>query len=110
MLLCVNTYAGGKVTFGGKYFSNTDEIRPIMGLSVYEKIVKNRLYFNGWAGLGQVPNKYEETTTWKTIKANLDVPLDNWKWIVSGGASVTKTEPWNETIKAFEAKVSYKLW
>ena len=110
LMASTQSFASGKLSVGTKYFSHTDEFRPILGFSVYEKIMKNKLYFNGWAGIGQVPNRFEETTTWRTVKLGLDVPVMNWKWIFSGSFATQDTDPWNERINSVELKASYRLW
>lgn len=111
MLLCMQSaFGSGKLIVGTKYFDNTQEFTPQFGLSIYERLIKNKLYLNAYAGVGQVPNEFEETTTWQVYKLNLDVPLHNWKWVVSGGVAHQFVDPWQQDFTTYEVKVSYKLW
>jgi len=110
MFLSSQSWATGKIIVGGKYFDNVNAIKPQIGFSIYEKILKNKLYLNAYAGLGQAPNRFEETTTWEVYKVNLDVPINNWRWVVSTGIGHQKARPWNDEVNTFELKASYRIW
>lgn len=72
--MSASCYASGKLSVQGNFYDDGQQVRPMVGLSVYEKISK-RLAFNGWAGYG---NQFLETRNdvdWLVAKAQLDMNM-----------------------------------
>lgn len=113
LLLSTQVFASGKLTMQPTYYPGvSDKPYAEIGLGVFEAIWKNRIYFNHWSGVGEVPINEDDTKKWFATKTDIDFVLrKDWGMILSPGFKITNMfEENNEMVDSYHLKLSVKLW
>jgi hypothetical protein len=111
LLSSASAMATGKLTVQVNSFEQGEAVRPMVGLTIYERLMQFKKYtvaFNSFTGAGEQPREVSEDVQWYTTKNQLDVVRG--RWTVSPGVQLYFIEPYSETRSVGFVKVAYQLW
>ena len=101
------SFGRGYLSVEGRYFTNSQEIKPVVGFGIYEKFSKFTA-FNSWSGFGQPDSLLYEDMTWYTTRNQVDFIFN--KIVVSPGFQYNYVDTVNLEQKMIYLKVTTELW
>lgn len=114
-LICLGAtpaFASGKITLQNNLYDEGKTYRPMVGLSVYEKLTKH-VAVNSWLGYGIQPLEIKDDVNWLVGKLQADLKFGHKVTVSPGyqykhlfGDSDTPSE--DHHIPYFS--ISYQLW
>lgn len=99
------SHAKGTLAVTGNYFKAEKDLKPMLGLAIYEPLWKGVVAYNSWTGGGEtVLNK----DTWLTTKQSLEMYAG--KFTVGAGFQLDYNMSEKEIKDSLFMKVGYRLW
>ncbi len=117
LILCLVMFSAHSVSASGKLVTQLnawdggENVRPVFGLAVYQKLMsvgKTTFAANTYAGVGQHPLDESPDVTWAVAKAQLDA--SHGRFVLSPGVQVNYAKPFNEARSLGFVRLSYQLW
>ena len=104
-LMPVSGFAGGKLTLGGNYYKSTKDLKPMVGLAVYQPLAEGFAY-NGWTGAGgeYMKNDFE----WAVSKHMFEFYIK--KVTLGAGVQLEYNKTDKKIVDSLVMKAEYKLW
>jgi hypothetical protein len=109
LLFSLSVFASGKISVQPQYFTHSQKVTPMVGLSVYEKILIPEIAYNGWVGYGDQAFESRENVNWFSMKHSIDLQVTN-RVTLSPGIQTVKSSKDTDYENRYLLKVSYKLW
>ena len=66
-------FATGKLSVQGNWYNDGQAVRPMVGLSVYEKLFVDNIHLNAWTGYGTQFLETNDDVNWYIAKAQIDI-------------------------------------
>ncbi len=89
-------------------YDNGAHTRPLVGLGWYQKIWKDNVALNSWAGMGDEPFLTHEDTKWFSAKTQLDINMG--KWTLSPGYQFKHVAPYDADRGNAYLRIDYKIF
>ena len=107
LTLSTTAMASGKLTLQPNFWLGEDKVTPMIGLGIYEPLVKVYIAYNGWTGYGEQP-VLKGGVHWLTSKHDLDLYWD--KLTISPGYTALLVLPYQKFQHNVHVKFTYKIW
>lgn len=108
------SHAKGSLMFQPTYDEQTKKTFPMMGLGIYEKLIGDKVAFNSWSGMGNIPDyemanhELSQKEYWMTTRNQLDFIFP--KLIISPGFQILKTTEEHSWNRRMYLRFSAQLW
>lgn len=109
---CNVAFAKGYLSVEPRYFQDTENIRPVVGFGIYEKLFKDgSVAYNMWSGYGQPDTMFvEQDVEWYVTRHAIDFIVGDFTLSPGFQINFIDLPLENKTQEAVFVKVSYKLW
>lgn len=105
-------FAKGYLSVETRYFQDTENVRPVVGFGVYEKLFRDgSVAYNSWSGYGQPDSMLDvPEVNWYVTRHAVDFVVGDFTLSPGFQINFIDMPDKNQTQKAVFVKVSYKLW
>lgn len=113
LLLCsCQAFAKGYLSIEPRYFQDTENVRPVVGFGVYEKLFRDgSVAYNSWSGYGQPDSMLDMPEVhWYVTRHAIDFIVGDFTLSPGFQINFIDLPAKNQTQEAVFVKVSYKLW
>lgn len=106
--------AKGTLMFQPTYDEKTKKNYPIVGLGIYETLFTDKVAFNSWTGMGNLPDyemadgELSQKEYWMTTRNQLDFNFS--KVTLSPGFQVLKTTDEKDWNRRLYVRLAVQLW
>lgn len=113
LLLCgCEAFAKGYLSVETRYFRQTDNVRPIVGFGIYEKLFRDgSVAYNSWSGFGQPDTMFEQPDIqWYVTRHAVDFIVGDFTFSPGFQINFIDLPAKNQRQDAVFVRVAYKLW
>lgn len=112
MLHGCHAFAKGYLSVETRYFQETENVRPIVGFGIYEKLFKDgSVAYNSWSGFGQPDTMFEQPDIqWYVTRHAIDFQWNDLTFSPGFQINFIELPGKNQRQDAVFVKVAYKLW
>lgn len=112
MVFGCQAFAKGYLSFEPRYYQKTENVRPVIGFGIYEKLFKDgSIAYNSWSGYGQ-PDTMQDIpgVNWYVTRHAVDFLYKDFTFSPGFQINYIELPKENMTQEMVFVKVSYKLW
>jgi hypothetical protein len=108
-VLTTSAFASGKLQVQPNYFVDSKQVKPMIGLSVYEKASFFKGAYNGWYGYGDQAFVDRSNVQWYSIRNAIDFYTPS-KLVISPGVQSILVDGESRWQNRIFVRASYDLW
>lgn len=101
--------ASGKIQVQPNFFTDSQKVRPMVGLSVYEKFSFFKGAYNGWYGFGDQAFTDRQDVGWYSIRNAIDFYTPH-NLVISPGFQSIQVEGESIWQHRVFVRLTYELW
>ncbi len=105
-LMPFSAFASGKLTMNGNYYKADGDLKPSVGLAIYEPLAPGFVAYNGWLGLGGEYRKRD--FEWASTKHMIEFYIN--KVTIGAGFMLEYDRKDKQIVDSLVVKAEYKLW
>jgi|GEM_PF-4193747 len=98
--------AKGTLTLTGNYYKKEKDLRPTVGIAIYETLVPGVLAYNSWTGVGE--GYYNQGFQWASTKQSIEGYIG--KFTLAGGFQLEYGKMDKQIHDSLFLKIGYRLW